>query len=131
MAGVSLLLGATVLAAVCLAYGWVLGQGVSDAQARSFGFAAIVFGNLAMIHATRSRDRGLLEGRRAPNRALWWVTAGALVALLASIYAPPIAEIFRFSPLSATHFAVAAAAGIVGVAWYEAYKTLRPRHSLI
>ena len=94
---------------------------------RSLGFAAIVFGNLAMIHATRSRDRVFFAALRDPNPALWWITGGTLVALAASIYIPLIGDLFRFAPLSAGYAALAAASGIAGVLWYEAYKVLRPR----
>lgn len=127
MVGVSLLLGATVLAAVCLAYGWMVRNGAAAGEARSFGFAAIVFGNLTMIHATRSREHGIFHTFMSPNPALWWITGGTLVALLASIYIPPIADVFRFAPLTAGALAIAAVAGIFGVLWYEAYKLLRPR----
>ena len=128
MLGVSLMLGASVLATVCLAYWWAAGRGLADAELRSFGFAAIVFGNLAMIHATRSRDRFVLSGAQRPNVALRWITVGTLGALALSIYVPPIADIFRFAPLSAGYLAVSALAGAAGVAWYEAYKLARPRH---
>jgi len=127
MLGVSLLLGASVLAAVSLAYWWAVDSGLSGREAGSFGFAAIVVGNLAMIHATRSRDRLVLDTLRFPNPALWWITGGTLVALAVSIYVPPVADLFRFAPLSPGYLAVAAAAGVAGVLWYEAYKFLRPR----
>jgi Ca2+-transporting ATPase len=126
MVGVSLLLGASVLAAVCAAYWWAAGRLPAD-EVRSFGFAAIVFGNLAMIHATRSRERTILETLRIPNPALWWITGGTLVALFVSIYVPPVADLFRFAPLAPGYLIVAAAAGGAGVLWYEAYKRLRPR----
>ncbi len=127
MLGVSLLLGASVLATVCLAYGWAVGNGLAGAEAGSFGFAAIVFGNLAMIHATRFRDRLFLDALRSPNPALWWITGGTLAALGLSIYVPPVADVFRFAPLAPGYLALAAAAGITGVLWYEVYKWLRPR----
>jgi Ca2+-transporting ATPase len=127
MLGVSLLLGASVLAAVGVAYWWAVADGLSGREAGSFGFAAIVFGNLAMIHATRSRERPMLAAVRLPNPALWWITGGTLVALAVSIYAPPVAEIFRFAPLAPSYLGVAAGAGMAGVLWYEAYKRLRPR----
>jgi Ca2+-transporting ATPase len=127
MLGVSLVLGVAMLVAVAIAYAWVAGSGVPDGQVRSFGFAAIVFGNLALIHATRSRDRMILETLRRPNPALWWITGGALAALAASIYVAPIADVFRFAPLPAGLLALAALAGLAGVAWYEAYKYLKPR----
>jgi Ca2+-transporting ATPase len=128
MLGVSLMLGTSVLATVCLAYWWAAGTGLADAELRSFGFASIVFGNLAMIHATRSRDRIALSGSQRPNLALRWITAGTLGALALSIYVPPVADIFRFAALTPGYLAVAALAGAAGVAWYEAYKLVRPRH---
>ncbi len=127
MLGVSVLLGASVLAAIAVAYWWVARSGVTAAEMSSFGFAAIVFGNLAMIHSTRSREQIALRAMRQSNPALWWVTLGTLAALAAAIYVPPIADIFRFAPLSAAYLAAAVAAGTVGVLWYEAYKFLRPR----
>jgi Ca2+-transporting ATPase len=80
-----------------------------------------------MIHATRSRDRVLFDTLRSPNPALWWITGGTLAALAASIYVTPVADVFRFAPLSAGYLVAAAVAGFAGVAWYEAYKLLRPR----
>ncbi len=127
MLGVSLLLGASVLATVCLACWWAVGNGLPHREVRSIGFAAIVFGNLSMIHSTRSRERAVHEALRRSNPALWWITVGALAALAVAIYFPPVADIFLFAPLPAGHLAVAAIAGIAGVLWYEAYKWLRPR----
>ena len=127
MLGVSLLLGTSVLATVCLAYWWAVQRGLPGGEVRSFGFAAIVFGNLAMIHATRSRHRVILDALRSPNPVLWWITGGALAALAAAIYVPAAADIFRFAPLAPGHLAVAAAAGVAGVLWYEAYKLARWR----
>ena len=127
MLGVSLALGVAMLVAVAIAYAWIAGSGVPEGEVRSFGFAAIVFGNLALIHATRSRDRMIVDTLRLPNPALWWITGGALAALAASIYVAPIADIFRFAPLPAGLLGLAALTGVAGVAWYEAYKYLRPR----
>ena len=131
MLGVSLVLGASVLAAVFLAYWWAVERGLQAGEVQSFGFAAIVFGNLAMIHATRSRVRVVFETLRSPNPALWWITGATLAALSASIYVPPVADIFRFAPLSPGYVLAAAIAGIAGVAWYEAYKYLRPRRGRV
>ena len=128
MLGVSLLLGVSVLATVFGAYWWAGRQGLADAELRSFGFAAIVFGNLAMIHATRSRERTVFDKALRPNAALRWITAGTLGALALSVYAPPVADIFRFGPLAPGNLAAAALAGVAGVAWYEIYKLARPRH---
>ena len=83
--------------------------------------------DIAMIHATRSRDQ-LVAARRPWSAVLWWITGGTLSARALAVYAPPIAAVFRFAPLSAGPMLLAGAAGIAGVLWYEAYKLLRPRH---
>jgi Ca2+-transporting ATPase len=127
MLGSSLALGATLLAAVLAAYAWAVAAGRSDEETRALGFAAIVFGNLALIFVNRSHERLALETLREPNRALWWIVAAALGALAAAIYVPALAQIFRFAPLGALELALAAAAGIAGVAWYEALKLVRAR----
>ena len=110
-----------------LAYWWGVATGLSEGEQRALGFAAIVFANVATIHAVRSRDLTIIGSLTKPNPALWWITGGTLGALAAAIYLPPAAEIFRFAPLSAGQLAVAAGAGGAGIAWYEAYKLLRPR----
>ena len=125
MLGVSLLLGAGMLAAVLGVYGWALSTGRSDGETRAAAFAAIVCANVALLFVTRSRSRTALETLREPNRALWGIAAGALAALLAALYFPPAAEIFRFSPLGAAELAAAAAAGAASVAWYELRKLVR------
>ena len=125
MLATSLLLGATLLAAVFAAYAWAVASGRSDGETRALGFAAIVFGNLALIFVNRSHERLVVQTVREPNPALWGITLGALAALAAAIYAPPLAQIFRFAPLGALELAVAAAAGVAGVAWYELRKLRR------
>jgi Ca2+-transporting ATPase len=122
MLATSLALGATMLAAVFAAYWWALQGGRADTETRAIAFCAIVFSNLALLFATRSRNRTLLAMLREPNAALWWITLGALAALAAVIYLPAAAAIFRFSPLGAAELMVAAAAGVAGVAWVELLK---------
>ena len=121
----ALLLGAAVLACVLLAYGWAHGSGRAEGEVRAIGFAAIVFGNLAMILAHRSPDRFIVATLARPNPALWWVLLGALAALAAAVYFPPLADIFRFAPLPAGDIAIAAAAGLAGVIGFEAVKLVR------
>ena len=129
MVGVSLLLGLSVLTMVFFACWWSIGRGLSSGEIRSLGFAALVWGNLTMIHATRSRDRLIVQAIRSSNRVLWWITGATLAALAVSIYVRPVAAVFQFAPLAPQLLAVSAAAGAVGALWYEVYKLGRPRHS--
>jgi Ca2+-transporting ATPase len=121
----SLALGASLLLAVGLVYAWALHAGRSGDETRTLGFAAIVTGNLALILAYRSRRRPMLRTLLEPNAAFWWIVGGTLAALLAVIYLPAAAELFRFAPLGIADFALAAAAGIAGVAWYDLVKLAR------
>jgi len=122
MLALSLALGATVLLAVALLYGWAMSAGRSDGEVRALAFAAIVFGNLALIFANRSRSRPILSTLGRPNPMLWWMTAGTIAALALAVYAPPAAAVFRFVPLGAGDLGLALAAGIAGILWIEGWK---------
>jgi Ca2+-transporting ATPase len=126
---VSLLLGISLLAAIGLVSWWAVEVGLGEGELRSLAFAALVFGNLAMIHATRSRDRAAVATLHTANPVLWWMTAGTVAALVGAIYVPPLAAVFRFAPLSPALLGLAVATGVVGVLWYEIYKVARPRHA--
>jgi Ca2+-transporting ATPase len=122
------LLGAGVLAAVALVYAWALASALPEGEARAAAFATLVFGDLALILANRSRALTLLEAATHQNAALWWIVAATLAALGATLYVPAAAEIFRFAPLGAGMLALAAAAGFGSVLWYDALKIVRRRH---
>jgi Ca2+-transporting ATPase len=125
MLGTSFALGASLLVAVLALYAWSVSAGHAQAETRALGFSAIVFGNLALILAYRSQRRTMLRTLAEPNPAFWAIVGGTVAALLAVVYFPPAAAIFRFAPLPAADLAVAAAAGLLGVAWYDLVKLAR------
>jgi len=114
MVGVSLLLGMSVFAVVFAACWWAIAYDLPAGEIRSLAFAALVCGNLTMIHATRSRDRMIVQSLRAANPVLWWITGATLVALAVATYLPPVAAVFRFSPLTPGWLAVAYVHGMGG-----------------
>ena len=91
----SVLQGVGVLVAVALLYAMVLEAGTPEPQARAMAFTAIVFGNVGLILAPRSRQATLLETLRRPNPALWWILVGTLLGLAFALYVEPMQEIFR------------------------------------
>jgi Ca2+-transporting ATPase len=121
----SLGLGLSMLVAVALAYAWAAASGRTEPEVRALGFAAVVFGNLALILATRSRARTIVSTFARPNPALWWIVGGTLAALSGALYVPAAADLFRFAPLGAAELAVALGAGVLGVLWLEALKLSR------
>jgi len=124
MLGSSLAAGLAMLAAVFGVYWWAAAGGAPHDEARAAGFAAIVLGNLALLFATRSRSRSLWATLREPNAPLWWITLGALAALAAALYVPPVAALFKFTPLGPAQLVLAAAAALAGVAWIELAKRM-------
>ena len=125
MLAMSVGLGVTMLGSVLAVYWWMLHTGRSEGETRALAFAAIVFSNLTLILSCRSPERTIFETLRAPNPALWWVVGGTLGALFAALSVAPIAAMFRFATLAPADVVLAAAAGITGVIWYEAYKLVR------
>jgi P-type Ca2+ transporter type 2C len=126
MLAVSLALGLSSLVAVLAVYVWILRAGRPEGEVHAVAFAAMVFSNLWLIHATRSRDLGIVGSLANPNPALWWVTCGALAALAAVLYIPAVAALFRFAQPAPGDVLLAALAGLAGVVWYEIYKWVRP-----
>jgi Ca2+-transporting ATPase len=122
----SLVQGLALLAAVAVAYRIALG-GYAEAEARAAAFAALVFGNTGLILSNRSQRRSFVATLLEPNRALWWVVAGAVGGLLAALYLSPLQRVFRFAPLDARLLGMAALAGSAGVAWSELVKAATRR----
>ena len=125
MLAASVGLGLSMLVSVGLAYAWAAASGRAEAEVRALGFAAVIFGNLALILATRSRERTIVATLARPNPALWWIVGGTLAALAGALYVPVAADLFRFAPLGALELAVALCAGLLGILWFEAVKLAR------
>ena len=126
MIATGVLQGASVLLAVAVLYALVLDAGTPEPQARAMAFAAIVFGNVGLILASRSRQATLVETLRRPNPALRWIVSGALLGLALALYVQPMQEIFRFASLSGNQLLLSVAAAALGLTWLELYKWLRP-----
>jgi Ca2+-transporting ATPase len=121
---IGVLLGLGVFLATALLFGAMLAAGRAEGEARAASFATLVLGNLALILANRSPHATMLETAARGNRALWIVLGLATTALLATIYLPAVAAVFRFSPLDGGTLAAACAAGFGSVLWYDLSKLL-------
>ncbi|MEN6342166.1 MAG: cation-translocating P-type ATPase [Methanospirillum sp.] len=122
---IALAQGLVVLGTVLAIYGAGVWTGLGEASIRTLTFTAIVAANLSLIATNRSWTESILATLRRPNRAYWVVTAGALVFLAAALSVPFLAELFRFGPVAPVQLAVAVAAGVAGVLWFEVAKVLR------
>ena len=122
---ISLAQGLVVLGLVLGVYAGAAWVGLGESGIRTLTFSTIVVANLALIATNRSWSESIPATLRRPNRAFWAVTAGALVFLLAALLVPFLAELFRFGPVAPAQLALAVAAGVAGVAWFEGAKVVR------
>jgi P-type Ca2+ transporter type 2C len=123
--GLGLTLGVGVFGAVAAIYGWGIARDLPEGEVRAVAFATLVLANLGLILANRSPHLTSVELLVQPNPAFWWIAGGTLAALLASIHVPAAAEVFRFQPISGDEWALAGAAAVLSVAWYDVFKMLR------
>jgi Ca2+-transporting ATPase len=116
--------GMVVLATVLAAYGWALAH-LAPTQARAFGFATLVLADIGLIFSNRSRTRTSIESMATPNPIVWAVCGTACAVLAMALFVPLLAELFYFGALPAARLALACAAGVSGILWFDAFKLVR------
>jgi len=119
--------GAIGLVGLLAVYGFAIARDVNEEEARAIAFAGLVIVNIALILGNRSRWESLWRSLARHNPFLWWVVGAAAVVLLLAIYVGPVSALFRFSPLTATQFALALAPAAFMLAATEILKSLRRR----
>jgi P-type Ca2+ transporter type 2C len=128
--GLAVLQGAGVLAIVLTVFAVALSRGQGAEDARALAFTTLIVSNLALILANRSWTRSIAQSFRSKNSALPWVVGGAVGLLALLLATPGPRELFGFSKLHADDLILCIAAGLSGVAWFEAFKFFRARKSL-
>jgi Ca2+-transporting ATPase len=119
---ISLLQGVSVLIIVLALFGIAIYRGLGELDARTLTFTTLIIANLCLIFANRSWTRTILATLHTPNRALWWVSGGALCFLGLTLNTPFLRSLFHITRLHAVDMAICLAAGISGVLWFEGFK---------
>jgi len=117
-----LIQGLGILAVVATIYTIMLTRGYGETVARMVAFVSMVIGNLGLIFANRSWKNSILKTLRIPNKALWWVTGGALVFLTLVLNIPFLRNLFKFAPLNGWETALIAFSGLASVLIAESVK---------
>jgi Ca2+-transporting ATPase len=120
----SLAQGAIVMVVVVGVFAIALHRGQGELDSRTLTFTTFMIANLALIFTNRSWSTTVLVSLRLPNRALWWVTTGALVFLALVIYVPGLRHLFRYTVLHPLDIVICVTAGISSVIWFELLKRL-------
>lgn len=96
-------------------------------EARAFAFVTLIMGNVAMILTNRSWSDSFFGAFRSHNRALGWVTGGAVLFVGLILYFPFLRDIFRFAELHLEDVAICLAVWGGSLLWFEVLKKLRRR----
>lgn len=123
----SLLQGASVLVVVLTVFLIALYRGQGELDARALAFTTLVVANLSLIFVNRSQSRLILSTLFTPNRALWWIVSGVMIALGLVLYVPSLRELFGFSVLHPIDLLICLVAGIVSILWFDGLKIIRLR----
>ncbi|MFC5512610.1 cation-translocating P-type ATPase [Massilia jejuensis] len=117
----AVLAGGWSLLLTVLAYGYAL-EHLPEAQARAFAFAVMVLCNLGLL--LLNRQGRLRDALRAANPVFWAIAALAPGLLLAAVYIPSLASLFRFAAPPLTWIAMAALLALGMLAGAEAARRL-------
>jgi len=117
-----LIQGIGILAVVAGVYAFGLLRGFGEGEARMFAFVSLVIGNIGLIFANRSRTRSILQLLRIPNKALWWISGGALFFLALVLAIPALRDVFQFAPLHRWEIALLSLAGLISILFAESIK---------
>ncbi|MBF0501043.1 MAG: cation-translocating P-type ATPase [Candidatus Riflebacteria bacterium] len=107
---------------VVLSYLTVMEISGSESETRAACFITMVIGNIGLILSNRVLEESFFGALKRPNRALWWVIAGA-IAMLGIVLALPFTRaMFKFAPLHPVDYACAITGGLVAIAISELLK---------
>ena len=116
--------GIGILMIVMLVYIGATAYGRNENQARTMAFTTLVIANLCLILSIRSWTETLVDSVRRSNRALWYVSGGAVVFLAGALYIPALQGVFLFAPLSVAATIASVAVGLGSLVLFEASKVI-------
>jgi Ca2+-transporting ATPase len=126
MLTVSILQGASLLAATLFAFRLGLAHTGADAPARAMAFTTLIAGNAGLILVNRTWRGSVLSILSARNLAAWAVIVGAVATLAVALAVPFFRSLFRFGTVNLHDLGLAAAVGLGSLAWFEVLKSVRP-----
>lgn len=107
----AVLQGAIVLGIVIAVFSITLHAGRDEQAARAMAFTTMVLASIVLLFVNRSSGGSFARAVRAPNRALWFITSGAIAFLGLSLFIAPLRSLFSFQALHAGDL------GLLGAAW--------------
>ncbi len=119
---ISMLQGFGVLLVTFALFYFVIKNGRSELEARSFAFSTLVLSNLMMIVINLSWTKSINKIIASGNKILYIVFGGAILSLMAVLYIPFMADLFHLAPLHLSDFVLIVGAVFISLMWFEILK---------
>jgi len=110
------------LLVVVIVFKVAMSHGQTEAASRTLAFITLVVSNVCLILTNRSWSRSVFSTFLIPNRALAYVTAGAVLFLAVVIYNPFFQSLFHFDWMHPEDVIISISAGILSIVWFELVK---------
>src|SRR5664280_847770 len=104
--------------------------GYEAGQVRAMAFITLIVSNIAVILTNRSWTSNIFKIIASPNKAVIWVTGGAVTFLALILNIPFFIDLFQFHKLSLINIIICSAAGLTTIIWFEIYKIIKLRKHL-
>jgi P-type Ca2+ transporter type 2C len=99
--------------------------GYSEKGVRTLTFVTLIIANISVIFSNRSWTSGIFSILSTRNKAVTWITGGAVVFLILILRVPFLLNLFQFEKIGYTELIVCTIAGFSSIIWFEIYKHLK------
>ncbi|MFZ4520945.1 MAG: cation-translocating P-type ATPase [Bacteroidales bacterium] len=127
----SCLQGAGILAMTLVVYFTGIHLAYTSNEVRAMTFLTLIASNIAVILTNRSWTDNIFKIIATPNKAVLWVTGGAIFFLTLVLNVRFFLDLFQFQRLTFFNIIICSLAGISTIAWFELYKLLKQHKSII
>ncbi|HRP82007.1 MAG TPA: cation-translocating P-type ATPase [Flavobacteriales bacterium] len=118
----SLLQGLVITAGTLFSYRYAVHLDLGVELTRTLTFTTLVVANIALTLVNRSFDHSFIQTLRYRNPLLRGILLATVLLLALLLYFPPLRDFFQLSSPALPLLAVAVAAGLLSVLWYEVVK---------
>jgi P-type Ca2+ transporter type 2C len=123
----SCLQGVGILLITMAVYILALSQGYEAKEVRAMAFITLIVSNIAVILTNRSWTDNIFKIIVTPNKAVLWVTGGAIFFLALILNLTFFLDLFQFQTPTLINVVICIFAGLTTIVWFEIYKIFKLR----
>ena len=99
-------------------------------EVRAMAFITLIVSNIAVILTNRSWSDNIFKIINTPNKAVLWVSGGAVFFLGLILNTPFFLDLFKFGKLKVFNVLFCSLAGLTTIIWFEIYKMVKKRKNV-